>query len=116
MPYIGIDFAPCSPGEVSVERQMDLACFMNPLEQLVSATWSCVAMPGFTPDPLAATRVVTTGLINSIDPSDLITATYSSMTAPVAGARYELRVRVTTNQNAGYEYWSYLYCQPDKGA
>lgn len=115
MPYIGEDFLPCSPGESDVLRQMDLAAFLNPLEQLVSATWACIALPDYTPDPDAADKVETAGLVQNISPNQLIQATYTTMGDFVAGARYELRARVVTNQGGHYEYWSYLSCLPDNG-
>lgn len=114
--YIGEDFAPCVPGEVDVWRQMDLAAFLSPVEELVSATWSCISLPKYVFDPEAATRLTTSGLVQNISPNQLITATYTKMGGFIPGARYQLIADVVTNQGERAKFWSFLSCFANPGA
>jgi hypothetical protein len=108
MPYVGTDLPPIDPA-TQTQMRIDFVNALNPGEAPASVTYfGLKAVPNWVADPNAVNQI----LGGSVTHDD--TGAYGTIKSGcVAGARYQLRAVIATNQGNSYELWSYFNCLPD---
>jgi hypothetical protein len=110
MPYVGTDL-PNNDPYTATQMRIDFVGALNPGEAPASVTsLKLSVVANWVPDPAAGTRIVP----GSVAFDD--TGAYATVAAGcVAGARYQLRAIIGTNQGNTYDLWSFFNCAPDPG-